>query len=461
MLDRERGREEHPEVDETVQPVDEYVTRAPARALRPWVGAYSGYRQRGIPPVRHLGLPSPWLTVVITLDDPLHVVSHPDAQQPGGRYDALVGGLHVRPAVIAHGGRQSGMQVALHPLAARSVLGAPAGELAALDLPADAVLGSEVDRLRDRLSVLDWGARFDLLDRWFTDRLSTPSTDLPAGLGTACRRLVGGDGVATVARATGWSARHLTTLVRRETGCRRARWAGWRGSTGPAASCSTMPACASATSPRSRGTATPPTSCATSASSRGCHRRRGGRRSSDPSTTPTRCSRQGRGMTTNSEAPVPTTPVPTVWPAFRARDARALIAFLVDAFGFEETLVVPGEGDLVAHAQLSWPHGGGVMLGSERPGTGWHVGAGGAGCYVVVPDDAALDAVHARARAAGADAGDVVKQGYGSREFTVRDPEGNHWSFGTYRGERGCEWPAGVRRVSRCAGGTRTTSIFA
>jgi uncharacterized glyoxalase superfamily protein PhnB len=24
---------------------------------------------------------------------------------------------------------------------------------------------------------------------------------------------------------------------------------------------------------------------------------------------------------------------------------------------------------------------------------------------------------------------------YGSREFTVRDPEGNRWSFGTYRGE--------------------------
>jgi len=24
---------------------------------------------------------------------------------------------------------------------------------------------------------------------------------------------------------------------------------------------------------------------------------------------------------------------------------------------------------------------------------------------------------------------------YGSREFSVRDPEGNLWSFGTYRGE--------------------------
>jgi uncharacterized glyoxalase superfamily protein PhnB len=24
---------------------------------------------------------------------------------------------------------------------------------------------------------------------------------------------------------------------------------------------------------------------------------------------------------------------------------------------------------------------------------------------------------------------------YGSQEFAVRDPEGNQWSFGTYRGE--------------------------
>ena len=43
------------------------------------------------------------------------------------------------------------------------------------------------------------------------------------------------------------------------------------------------------------------------------------------------------------------TPAPTVWPAFRARDARALIRFLVDAFGFRETSVYV-EGELVAHA---------------------------------------------------------------------------------------------------------------
>ena len=61
------------------------------------------------------------------------------------------------------------------------------------------------------------------------------------------------------------------------------------------------------------------------------------------------------------------TPPPQVWPTLRARDARALIRFLVDAFGFEET-VVYGDGDVVHHAQLSWPPGGGVMLGSVREG---------------------------------------------------------------------------------------------
>ena len=52
------------------------------------------------------------------------------------------------------------------------------------------------------------------------------------------------------------------------------------------------------------------------------------------------------------------TPEPQVWPALRARDAKALIRFLVEAFGFEET-VVYADGDVVNHAQLSWPGRGG------------------------------------------------------------------------------------------------------
>jgi len=128
------------------------------------------------------------------------------------------------------------------------------------------------------------------------------------------------------------------------------------------------------------------------------------------------------------------TPAPQVWPTLRARDARGLIRFLVDAFGFEET-VVYGEGDRVHHAQLSWPAGGGIMLGSarEEPDDSWPLRPGTFGAYVVTDDP---DGLFARATAAGAKVlRELHDTDYGSRDFAVTDPEGNHWSFGTYRGE--------------------------
>jgi uncharacterized glyoxalase superfamily protein PhnB len=128
-------------------------------------------------------------------------------------------------------------------------------------------------------------------------------------------------------------------------------------------------------------------------------------------------------------------PPPQVWPTLRARDARGLIRFLVTAFGFEET-VVYGDGDRVDHAQLSWPPGGGIMLGSAREADTedhWPVQPGSFGCYVVTDDP---DALFDRVTAAGADVIDPLHDtDYGSRDFAVRDPEGNRWSFGTYRGE--------------------------
>lgn len=55
----------------------------------------------------------------------------------------------------------------------------------------------------------------------------------------------------------------------------------------------------------------------------------------------------------------------TIWPTLRYLDARAAIHFLVSTFGFVEKAVY-GERDVVDHAQLDWPGGGGIMLGSPR-----------------------------------------------------------------------------------------------
>lgn len=60
-------------------------------------------------------------------------------------------------------------------------------------------------------------------------------------------------------------------------------------------------------------------------------------------------------------------PPPDVWPSLRADNAHGLIKFLTEALGFEVT-VVYADGDTVQHAELAWPPGGGIMLGSARPG---------------------------------------------------------------------------------------------
>jgi len=124
----------------------------------------------------------------------------------------------------------------------------------------------------------------------------------------------------------------------------------------------------------------------------------------------------------------------TVWPSLRARDAHQLIKFLVDVIGFRPAALY-GEGDVVQHCQLNWPEGGGVMLGSvrEEPGNPWDVAPGSSGAYVATDH---VDEIYQRVVAAG---GRIVRElndtDYGSHEFACRDPEGNLWSFGTYRGE--------------------------
>jgi uncharacterized glyoxalase superfamily protein PhnB len=125
------------------------------------------------------------------------------------------------------------------------------------------------------------------------------------------------------------------------------------------------------------------------------------------------------------------TPAPTVWPTFQADDAPALIDFLVDVVGFRRTAVYT-EGALVSHAQLDWPEGGGVMLGSRRDSSA--VAPGTASLYVVTDR---VDEVFERVQ--GAPGVRIVRPvedaDYGNHEFVMTDPEGNFWSFGTYRGE--------------------------
>ena len=122
----------------------------------------------------------------------------------------------------------------------------------------------------------------------------------------------------------------------------------------------------------------------------------------------------------------------SIWASGVSDDATALREWLL-AIGFTEDLLIPGDGDgAIHHCQLDWPEGGRVLLSSTeerltpcRPGTN--------SLHVVTADP---DAVLAQARALDAT---VVHEltdqtDYPSRDFTVADPDGNHWTFATFAG---------------------------
>ncbi|MET7771129.1 VOC family protein [Nocardia sp. NPDC005366] len=142
-------------------------------------------------------------------------------------------------------------------------------------------------------------------------------------------------------------------------------------------------------------------------------------------------------MTNPAPAEATTRIATAVWPCLIFRDARASADFLVRAFGFELAALYAREGDpsVIEHGQLRWPLGGGVMFGSAgRDDSPFGRREPGTDLVYVVCDEP--DELFARATAAGAEVvRDLRDEDYGSRGFAVRDPEGNIWSFGTYRGE--------------------------
>lgn len=117
----------------------------------------------------------------------------------------------------------------------------------------------------------------------------------------------------------------------------------------------------------------------------------------------------------------------SIHPTLRYDDARAAIAFLTGTLGLVEQSVHE-DGGVVQHAELSQGEGV-VLIGTRRAGDQFDTGR--AVLYLVVDDP---DAHHDRAVAAGAEiVMPLTDQPYGSREYVVRDPEGNLWSVGTYR----------------------------
>ena len=125
---------------------------------------------------------------------------------------------------------------------------------------------------------------------------------------------------------------------------------------------------------------------------------------------------------------------PRIFPAFRFRNAGAMIDWLTGAVGFTVHARYDTEDGKVGHAELAFGSSM-IMLGDDKSDAfGRIVGApggqGGKSLYIAVDD---VDALFDRVSKSGATIEEgLTDRDYGSREFICRDPEGNVWCLGTY-----------------------------
>jgi AraC-like DNA-binding protein len=195
---------------------------APPR-IAPGVTSMVGYRSVSSPGELHRGMPSSTLTFIVSLDDGVEAAETAEALPAAQPNPVLLGGLHVEAAHVRQRPGQAGVQVAVHPLAARALFGVPSAELHAADFDGIAVLGRSAIRLRDRVSE---ASRWDDAFGWIAEYLSQAwrrRDDLGVRPEVArawkLLQLSGGRApVSALADRVGVTRRHLTTLFHREVG---------------------------------------------------------------------------------------------------------------------------------------------------------------------------------------------------------------------------------------------------
>jgi PhnB protein len=132
----------------------------------------------------------------------------------------------------------------------------------------------------------------------------------------------------------------------------------------------------------------------------------------------------------------------TVTPYLVVAEAGALIDFVKQVFGAEETLRGIGSaGGIHANVRLGDSM---LMIGGGGPGLSWRGTSWPAALHVYVED---VEAAYQRALAAGGvEIHPPADQEYGEREGGVKDPFGNHWYIARAKGER--HIPEGLRTVN-------------
>lgn len=197
--------------------------------LPPGVRELVPYEIEGSPRV-HRGLPSANLTLILALEEPLETrwepANRPESVAPKALTSnwTLVSNLHTAPAYVLQPRRQVGVQLALHPLAARRILGCPASALTSASCEASDVTGAWLGQLRERVETSpNPGVGRRLIEESVSRAWDSGehATRVRADMVRAWQLLVVSGGqipIGHIAAEVGLSERRLATLFSHEVG---------------------------------------------------------------------------------------------------------------------------------------------------------------------------------------------------------------------------------------------------
>jgi AraC-like DNA-binding protein len=188
----------------------------PDPRLRPLVRRYTDFAQRADGPVVMSETPIAGLVVIVDLEAGWTV--------QGERFGSFAAGLTDGPTTVRHEGVSRAFQLDLSPLAARSLLGVPAGELGGLTVGLQDVLGAEAGRLADALHAApDARARASLIDAALLRRMvrAAPADEVAPDIARAWSLLERSGGqvrIEALAQELRCSRRHLARRFAAEVG---------------------------------------------------------------------------------------------------------------------------------------------------------------------------------------------------------------------------------------------------
>jgi len=203
-----------------LSPSSDHAVSLPAPLLRPYIAHYEGYNANGLVPGMHPGLPSHYVHIFISLDQPIDIIHMPRPSDRAGSFMCFVNGLQDTPAIVRNGNSVHGIHIFLTPFGVRALLNASPADLASSVLDLADFWGRSAYGLIDRLrSAGTWHNRFAILDEVFSQALR-PFT-MPNEVLWAWSRLAqarGSISIQGLADNIGWSRRHFSERFRREIG---------------------------------------------------------------------------------------------------------------------------------------------------------------------------------------------------------------------------------------------------